>query len=80
MLKIFFTSILMGITGCDLLSVENVEAPTPHKIEQVVRCNKYGTCVVVFANGKQGLMTRPNVGEYGCKSMSDYAYNRCDGP
>jgi hypothetical protein len=36
--------------------------------------------VVVFSNGTQGLMTSPKEGEYGCKSISQYSYIRCDGP
>lgn len=66
------------LTSCDFFQQVDAEGPPPQKIERVIHCNKYKTCVVVFSNGTQGLMTSPKAGEYGCKSMSEYSFIRCD--
>ena len=80
MQRIMMIAIFLGITGCEYINGSNVDSPRPNRIEQVLRCNKYKTCVVVFADGHQGLMTSPKEGEYGCKSMSAVSYNKCDAP
>jgi hypothetical protein len=67
-------------TACEQFKQMEAKGPPPMKIERVLKCNKYKTCVVVFSNGTQGLMTSPKAGEYGCKSISEYSYIRCDGP
>ncbi|HYX36114.1 MAG TPA: hypothetical protein VE954_23685 [Oligoflexus sp.] len=79
MLRVLFISIAMLASACDQFFPPEVEGPPPLKIERVIKCNKYKTCVVVFSNGTQGLMTSPKAGEYGCKSISEYSYIRCEG-
>ena|GEM_PF-5727223 len=72
--------VLFLLTSCDLLKGTQGDEPTPYKIVSITKCNKFKTCLVVFSTGRQGLMTSPKVGEFGCKSMSEYTFNRCDGP
>jgi hypothetical protein len=76
---IVFVIALLSIS-CEQFQQMEAKGPPPLKIERVLKCNKYKTCVVVFSNGTQGLMTSPKAGEYGCKSISQYSYIRCDGP
>ena len=76
--KLGYVIFSIAAFACDFLKVNEPDAPTPLRIEQVTRCNKYRTCVVVFSNGTQGLMTAPQEGEYGCKSLGAMSYNRCD--
>ncbi|WP_141736135.1 hypothetical protein [Oligoflexus tunisiensis] len=80
MLGFFFILIALLSVGCDQFQQMKAQRPPALKIERVVRCNKYKTCIVVFANGTRGLMTSPKEGEYGCRSISHYSYIRCDGP
>lgn len=76
--KIAYIAAFLATFACDLLKISPPETQTPLRIEQVTRCNKYRTCVVVFSDGTQGLMTAPKEGEYGCKSLGALSYNRCD--
>jgi len=80
MLRVFFILVSLLATGCDKFMPADAKGPPPLKIERVIHCNKYKTCLVVFSNGTQGLMTSPKAGEYGCKSISEYSFIRCDGP
>lgn len=78
--RVFFIIIALLPTACNQFQQMEAKGPPPMKIERVLKCNKYKTCVVVFSDGTQGLMTSPKAGEYGCKSISQYSYIRCDGP
>lgn len=80
MLRVMLMIIPILLSSCEQFMQPEVQGPPPLKIERVIKCNKYKTCVVVFSNGTQGLMTSPKAGEYGCKSISKYSYIRCDGP
>jgi hypothetical protein len=65
--------------ACDVLFPKAKPSPNAKLVEKVERCNKYGTCLVIFEDGTQGLMTRTEVGIYGCKALSERAYNKCHG-
>jgi hypothetical protein len=80
MLRVFTILLTLLASGCDQFQQMKAQRPPALKIEKVVHCNKYKTCVVVFSNGTRGLMTSPKAGEYGCKSISHYSYIRCEGP
>ncbi len=80
MLRVFLIIIASHSMACDQFKQMEAHGPPPMKVERVLKCNKYKTCVVVFSNGSQGLMTSPKEGDYGCKSISEYSYIRCDGP
>lgn len=69
-----------ALIGCEALFPPEKERPKPKRIEEVIKCNKFGTCLVRFESGERGLMTRPSAGEYGCQSISSYSFNRCPGP
>jgi uncharacterized protein (DUF2141 family) len=76
---IVFMIALLSIS-CEQFQQMEAKGPLPLKVERVLKCNKYKTCVVVFSDGSRGLMTSPNAGEYGCKSITQYSYIRCEGP
>jgi hypothetical protein len=80
MLRAVLIILALLLTACEQFKQMEAKGPPPMKIERVLKCNKFKTCVVVFSNGTQGLMTSPKAGEYGCKSISEYSYIRCDGP
>jgi hypothetical protein len=80
MLRAVLIILALLLTACEQFKQMEAKGPPPMKIERVLKCNKFKTCVVVLSNGTQGLMTSPKAGEYGCKSISEYSYIRCEGP
>lgn len=70
----------LAISSCTDLFPPEKERPLPKKVATVVRCNKFGTCLVRFDTGENGLMTRPSEGDYACQSINSYAFNKCPGP
>jgi hypothetical protein len=80
MLRAFLIIVASFPLACEQFKQMEAKGPPPMKVERVLKCNKYKTCVVIFSNGSQGLMTSPKEGDYGCKSISEYSYIRCEGP
>ncbi|MBC7659995.1 MAG: hypothetical protein H7249_09830 [Chitinophagaceae bacterium] len=71
--------LLLILSGCEKFITPEKKA-IPQKILKVGRCNEHGTCLVEFEGGGTGLMTRPSEGEYGCQSISQRAFELCEGP
>ncbi|MES2746632.1 MAG: hypothetical protein V4655_14460 [Bdellovibrionota bacterium] len=66
--------------ACDSLFPTQKDAPTGKRVDEVKKCNVFGTCLVIFDDGSTGLMTRPDVGDHGCPSLTTRSFQKCDAP
>lgn len=64
------------VSSCDRLfpPEKRVDAK---RVDEVKKCNEFGTCLVIFDDGSNGLMTRPDVGDYGCPSLTKRSFEKC---
>ncbi|RZA11602.1 MAG: hypothetical protein EOP10_32825, partial [Proteobacteria bacterium] len=71
---------LLLLLSCDSLFPTQKDTPTGKRVDEVKKCNVFGTCLVIFDDGTTGLMTRPDVGDHGCPSLTTRSFQKCAAP